>query len=158
MNKTRVIIVDDSAIIRNSLKLMLGKSEGIHIIDEASDGEVALNLIEKNNYDVVLMDINMPNVNGIEATKNIRKINSNIKILTNSCNVSAFYVKEMIEAGASGYITKGDDIASYVEAIWTVHNGGIYLSDEIDEKTYNKVFGNLKFSKTNKHIVHQSSL
>lgn len=156
MNRTRVIIVDDSPVIRSGLKAMLAKSEGIIIVAEASDGQEALDLIEQNDYDVVLMDINMPNVNGIEATKNVRKINQNIKILTNSCNASAFYIKEMIEAGASGYITKGDDIASYLEAIWTVHNGGIYLSEEIDEETYEFFFGDLKLAKVNKQFVLQS--
>lgn len=143
MKKTRILIVDDSSITRNGLKIMLSKSEEITIQGEASDGQEALDLIGQNEYDVVLMDINMPNINGIEATKNIRKINKNIRILTNSFNVSAFDIKEMIRAGASGYITKGDNIASYIEAIWTVQNGGIYLSDEISESTYKNVFEGL---------------
>lgn len=143
MKKTRILIVDDSSITRNGLKIMLSKSEEITIQGEASDGQEALDLIGQNEYDVVLMDINMPNINGIEATKNIRKINKNIRILTNSFNVSAFDIKEMISAGASGYITKGDNIASYIEAIWTVQNGGIYLSDEISESTYKSVLDGL---------------
>lgn len=144
MKKTRLIIVDDCEMIRKVLKLLLLSIEEIEIAAEASDGQEALDLIAKNDYDVVLMDINMPNLNGIEATKQIKKIDKNIKILTNSFNVSAFYVKEMLKVGASGYITKGDTRAAYLEAIWTVHNGGVYLSEEIDASVYDEVYSDMK--------------
>lgn len=144
MKEIRLLIVDDSLVIRNGLKLMLSKVGGIKIMAEASDGQEAMDLIEQNEYDVVLMDINMPNMNGIEATKKIKKLNPNIKILSHSSYVSSFYIKEMLSVGASGFIRKGDDKDSYIEAIWTVHNGGIYLSDEINNITYDKVLDLLK--------------
>lgn len=144
MKKTHIILVDDNALIRDGIKLMLASEENVIIENEAQDGHEAMEMIKQNDYDVVLMDINMPNLNGIEATKEIKKINPNIKVLANSSHIGTFYIREMLEAGASGYIRKGESKQDYLEAIWTVTNGGIYLSDEIDNRTYDQVFGYLK--------------
>ena len=108
MKTINVLIVDDRDIIRDSLKMTLSGVEGIKVKDDAADGREAMKLIEKNDYDVVLMDINMPTMDGIEATKQIIKINPNIKILANSFYVTPLYIKEMIKAGSYGFITKGD--------------------------------------------------
>lgn len=144
MKEIKIIIVDDKKNIREGLKLMLARTKEIKIMAEASDGKEAIDLITQNEYDVVLMDIKMPNMDGIEATKKIKKTHPHIKILTNSYQVSSFHINEMLRAGASGFIRKGDDIDSYIEAIWTVDNGGIYLSDEINNKTYDKLLDLLK--------------
>jgi len=147
MKETKVIIVDDNLVIRDGLRLMLKSFQNIKIVAEAEDGLEALDLIEKVDFDVILMDISMPNLNGIAATKKIKKKNVNAKILANTCNVDSFYIKEMLTAGASGYINKGADLASYKEAIWTVQNGGIFLSEEIELSTYDEVLDNLKMRK-----------
>lgn len=141
-----VLIVDDRDIIRDSLRMFFSNENGIRLKDDADDGYEALKLIETNDYDVVLMDINMPNMNGVEATKKIKKLNSNIKILASSFNASPFLIKEMIAAGASGFIKKGESKKEYVKAIEAVNSGTIYLSDEVNYKTYAKVLAYLKCS------------
>ncbi len=144
MKNVKVLIVDDKDFIRAGLKTILSQYNDIQIVAEATDGNEALQLIAQNNYDVVLMDINMPNMDGIEATNNIRAINKDIKILSNSSFISTYYVREMLKAGASGVIIKGEDANIYKEAIWTIDNGGIFLSDEIESETYNEVYNFLK--------------
>ncbi|MBL4593868.1 MAG: response regulator transcription factor [Flavobacteriales bacterium] len=144
MKKISLLIVDDRDIIRDGLKLIFSGSDNINVKDEASDGNEAIALIEKNDYDVVLMDINMPNMNGIEATKSIKKLKSNIKVLANSFYTSPIFIRDMIRAGSSGFIKKGESRNSYIEAIESVHNGTIYLSDEVNHKTYDKVLDYLK--------------
>ena len=146
MDSISVLIVDDRDIIRDSLKLLLANAKNIIVKGEASDGEEALDLIANNDYDVVLMDINMPNMDGVEATKRIIKLNPQIRILANSFYSSATFIKNMISAGASGFIKKGESGKSYIDAIESVNEGMVYLSDEVNHKTYDKVLGYLKSS------------
>ncbi len=139
MKPIRLLIVDDREIIRDSLKLLFLGVKDIVVMGEASDGYEAIELIKKNDYDVVLMDINMPLLNGIEATKQIIKFNSNIKVLGNSFYVSPTYIKDIIKAGAFGFITKDESREVYLEAIRKVHSGSIYLSDKVNYEVYDKV-------------------
>ncbi len=148
MKNIKLLIVEDRDIIKDALKMVLNLEKNIQVTGEAADGKEAMNLISKNSYDVVLMDINMPNMNGIEATKKIFKINPNIKVLANSLHASPYYIKEMIKAGAYGFITKGDNNSTYVEAINSVSEGAIFLSDEINSRTYDKVLAYLKYPAT----------
>ena len=147
MKPIEIIIVDDKKIIRDGLKAIFSRSDNFVIKSEASNGKEAIQLISKNNYDVVIMDINMPEMDGIETTRRIKKRNQKIKILTNSCHVHSHYIYEMLEAGATGFIKKGDDIDCYKEAIWTVNNGGVYLSEDISNETYDKVFNDIRSSR-----------
>jgi len=144
MEKIKILVVDDCEISRKSIEIMLVKSKRIKVTGEAKDGLEAIELVKNNSFDVILMDINMPNLDGVDTTKKIVDLDKNIKILGNSSNVEAQYVRDMINAGASGYITKCDEVDDYREAIWTVVNGGIYLSDEISADTYSKVYLDLK--------------
>lgn len=141
-----VLLVEDRKIVRDLLKLMFAKDDFINIIDEAEDGLEAIELINnnKNNYDVIIIDINMPNLNGLETTKKIKELNPTLKILANSFHENAHYIHQIIKAGASGYIMKGESLDEYKEAIWTISNNGIYLSDEIENDIYDKVLKTLK--------------
>ena len=141
-----VLVVDDRDIIRDSLKMIFSKSEDIKIKNEAVDGKEAIKLIEKNDYDIVLMDINMPNMNGIEATRTILKIKPETKILVNSFHLSPLHIKEMVTAGVLGFIRKGESTENYIAAIKTVVKGNVFLSDEINYKVYDKAASYLNFS------------
>mgnify|MGYP003642841401 CR=1 FL=1 len=140
MKTINILLVDDRDVIRDGLKVLLGKYPRINIKQEAIDGEQAVNVIKKNpnQYDIILMDINLPKMNGMEATRQIKKINSNVKIIAFSLHTSAGYIVDMIKSGVSGYVTKGEIASTYIEAIETVYNGGIYLSDKIDSTEYDK--------------------
>jgi len=144
MEKIKVLIVEDRDIIRDSIKLSLQKYDDIIITGEATDGWEAVSSVNQNDYDVVLMDINMPNMNGIQATIEIKNINPIIEILTHSFFLNSERVFDMIDAGAKGVIKKGESSSVYAEAIRTVANGTIYLSEEIHYSVYEKVLGYLK--------------
>jgi DNA-binding NarL/FixJ family response regulator len=146
MDKINILVVDDCEITRKSIEIMFAKSKRIQVAGQAAGGVEAIKLIKKSSYDGILMDINMPDIDGVETTKKMLELDKNIKVLGNSTNVEARYVRGMIGAGASGYITKCDEVDDYREAIWTIVNGGIYLSDEITTDTYNEVFVDLKKS------------
>lgn len=139
MKHIRLLIVDDREIIRDSLKLLFSGLKDITVTGEASDGYEAIDLVKKNDYDVILMDINMPLLNGIEATKEITKINSNTKVLGNSFFISPTYIKDLIKAGARGFITKDESREVYIEAVKATHQGKIYLSDKVNHQVYDKV-------------------
>ena len=143
MDEIRLLVVDDRDIVRDGLKLVLSDTM-IVVKGEATDGYEAIDLVMKNDYDVVLMDVNMPNMNGIDATRELKKIDPDIKILATSFWESPEFIKEMITAGASGFIKKGESKNVYEEAIELINNGMIYLSEEVSGKTYEKVFSYLK--------------
>jgi len=144
MEKIKVLIVEDRDIIRDSLKLSLQKYDNIIIAGEASDGWEAVSSVKQMDYDVVLMDINMPNMNGVEATIAIKNINPAVEILAHSFFLNSERVFDMINAGAKGIIKKGESSSVYAEALKTVANGTIYLSEEIHYSVYEKVLGYLK--------------
>ena len=138
-----VLIVDDRDVVRDALRLVFSKTTDIKVMDEASDGKEALHLIEKNDYDVVIMDINMPIMNGIEASQRIVKLKPRIKILTNSFYLNNAYVIDMMRVGARGFITKGEDNENYIEAVRTVASGAVYVSEKLDKKTYEEALDHL---------------
>ncbi len=146
MKEIRVLLVEDRDIVRDSIRLNFLKSKEIKIEGEASDGREAIKKIREKQYDVVLMDINMPNMNGIESTKEIVNLQPNIKILANSFMISAESIYEMINAGAYGFISKGEPMSKYREAIREVASGTVFLSDEIGYDVYGKVLNYLKYS------------
>lgn len=148
MEKINLMIVDDRDINRDLLKLLLGSNDNINIVAEASDGKEAINKVDNFNIDIVIMDINMPNMNGIDATKKLKEIKPDIKILFNSFHEDVKYIKQVINAGASGYIKKGESNNSYIKAIETIKNDGIYLSDEINESVYKDVFKSMKYNRS----------
>ncbi len=150
MKNINLMIVDDRDINRDLLRLLLKTTNNINIVAEATDGIEALELAKTHKIDIVIMDINMPNMDGIEATIRLKKVSPKIKILFNSFFDDAKYIKKVINAGAAGYIKKGESINSYIEAIETINNDCIYLSDEIDDSVYEDVLLSMKFNMRSK--------
>lgn len=146
MNKINLLIVDDRDVIRDAFKVLLSKYPIINIVSEAENGADAVDIISRNGeeIDIVLMDINLPKMSGMEATKKIKSINSKVKIIAFSLHTSAGYIVEMIKAGVSGYVTKSEEASTFLDAIQTVYNGGIYLSDKIDSTEYDKATSMLR--------------
>jgi DNA-binding NarL/FixJ family response regulator len=131
MEKIKVAIVDDHQILRAGLKVLLQCIENIDIIIEASNGKDFIDQLEINVPDLVIIDINMPVMNGAEAVKIARKKFPNLKIIVLSMNREEHYFKTMNDLGVDGYIIKESDYEELEHAIETVLKGGKYFSQEL---------------------------
>jgi len=131
--RVRVVLVDDHAILRQSLRVLLLSRDAVEVIAEYDNGRDAVEHIPQLRPDVVLMDVAMPHLNGIEATRLIKRECPDARIIMLSSYVDIDHVRESLRAGASGYILKRSDIAELVLAIQTVHMGNNYFSKAIGE-------------------------
>jgi two-component system, NarL family, response regulator NreC len=123
----RIILADDHNIFRESLAALLNRENGFEVVAQAGDGRTAVALIRKLQPAVVLMDISMPELNGIEATRQIIDQYPKTKIIALSMHSDRKFVAEMLKAGASGYLLKDADAEELIRAIHTVIKEGIYL-------------------------------
>ncbi len=127
MKKIRVLVADDHHIVRAGVRLMLNAQEDIEVVGEASDGQEALDLVAKLEPDVVLMDIAMPNLNGLEATRRIKESHPRVQVLALTMHDNEEYFFRLLRAGGSGYLLKKAAPTELVEAIRSVCHGGAYL-------------------------------
>ena len=140
---TRVLLADDHRIIREGLRALLQKQSDMEVVEEAQDGITAVRLAEKLHPDIVIMDIGMPDLNGIEATRQIITRVKGVKVIALSMHSDKRFVLEMLKAGASGYLLKDCAFEELIDAIRTVRNGQIYLSNRVagvvvDEYLHNR--------------------
>ncbi len=129
----KIIIVDEHKILREGLSTLISKQPNMEIIGEATDGREALEITKKLSPDLILMDVTMPNLNGIEATRKIKSKNPDIEIIALSLHSDRRYVLGMIDAGASGYLLKECAFEELVRAINTVMAKKKYLSPGISD-------------------------
>ena len=127
----RLIIADYHPVIIGGLKTILEKNKEISLIAEVHNGLELLELLKKQPADVILMDVNMPVMNGVEATKQIRKKHPEIKVLAFSQYEEKRFVKQMLKTGANGYLLKNSAASEIIQAIQITHEGGTYLSSEL---------------------------
>ena len=127
----RILIVDDHDLVRTGLSRMLGDMPDIEVVAEASSGEEAISACRKEHIDVVLMDVRMPGIGGLEATRKIHQFNPTIKVIAVTICDDQLYPTKLMEAGASGYVTKGINIDEMVIAIKAVARGQRYISPDI---------------------------
>jgi two-component system invasion response regulator UvrY len=131
MTNVRVMIADDYAAMRTALVGALRSEPGIDVIGQASDGYSAVLLAQKLKPDLVLMDVNMPGLDGIEATRRIVQWDPDIKVIGLSVHCFEFYARQMLDAGAHAYVLKDGDIAELLEVIEAVCRGETYVSSEV---------------------------
>ncbi|HNY52163.1 MAG TPA: response regulator transcription factor [Bacteroidales bacterium] len=131
MEKIRIIITDDHQLFRNGLKILLNAFPEFEVTGEASNGEEFLRVLKESPADVALMDINMPEMDGIEATRKGLKLCPDIDIIALSMYGEEEYYYKMVDAGAKGFVLKDSDISEVKEAILTVIKGGSYFSQEL---------------------------
>ncbi len=131
MPKTRVLLVDDHVVVRQGLKALFADETDIEVIGEASNGREALEFLENWEPDVVLMDISMPGLNGIEATRQIQQRHPGVKVVVLSMHANEEYVFQVLQAGASGYVLKQSDSLEVLSAIRAAVTGGSFLSPPI---------------------------
>jgi DNA-binding NarL/FixJ family response regulator len=113
----RILIAEDHEVARAGLAFLLSTREGFELVGEAENGAVALELAEKLRPDVIIMDYDMPKMNGVDATRSIRSRLPQVRIIAHSWHDGEVNAKAMLDAGASVFIGKGTDISSLVEAI-----------------------------------------
>ena len=133
MDNIKVLLVDDHQIIRDGIRSLLSYAEGIEVVGECSDGLEAISCAVSEKPDVILMDINMPKINGIDATKTIITDNPDSKILVLTVHDELAYISKMLHAGALGYVLKTTNKVELITAIKSVSKGEKYFSPEVTE-------------------------
>jgi DNA-binding NarL/FixJ family response regulator len=131
MEKIRIIIADDHQLFRNGLRMLLEASAEFEIVGEASSGEELLKILPDCQADIVLMDINMPEMDGVEATRKGLKLCPSIAVIALSMYGEEEYYYKMVDAGAKGFLLKDSDISEVKDAILTVKKGGSFFSQEL---------------------------
>ncbi|MEK6652720.1 MAG: response regulator transcription factor [Nitrospirota bacterium] len=129
--KVRIILAEDHTIMREGLRTLLEKQQNFEVVAEAGDGRTAVRLTQELLPDVVVMDVNMPDLNGIEATRQIITDNPGIKVIALSMYSDKQFIVEMLQAGASGYVLKDAAFEEILHAINCVVKGQTYLSPSI---------------------------
>ena len=130
----KVLIADDQELIRQSLQIVLETKEGIEVVGTAKDGREVIQLVRKEKPDVILMDIRMPEMDGVQCTKIIKDIYPNIKIIILTTFDDDEFVFSALKHGASGYLLKGISMDELEKAIHTVYKGGAMINPEIATK------------------------
>jgi two-component system response regulator NreC len=133
MKKTRLLIADDHSVVREGIRLVLKSSPEYRIVAEAEDGEQAVRLAQQHKPDVVMMDISMPGLNGIEATSMIKAQNPDIKVVVLTVHEDEEYVYQILRAGASGYVLKSAGKKEIFAAIKSAISGERFFSPGISK-------------------------
>jgi DNA-binding NarL/FixJ family response regulator len=124
----RIVLADDHAMLREGIKNIIDSSNGMAVVGEASNGLLLLSLLKRKTPDMVILDVAMPKLRGIEAAQEIRKRFPEVAILFLSMHKSREYIEKALAAGASGYVVKEDSGSELIQAIKTIQGGGSYLS------------------------------
>jgi two-component system response regulator NreC len=133
MEKIRVFLVDDHTVVRQGLRRILESDEEIEIVGEAGDGRTAIDLVQKLRPHVVVMDVAMPELNGIEATRQILKRVEGAKVLVLSMHGDDVYVRQALKAGARGYLLKDSEDLDLIKAVKAIRAGGSFFSPPVSK-------------------------
>ncbi len=138
MNKLRIMLAEDHATVREGLKMIIGAQADMEVVGEAADGRAAVSLAQELLPDIVVMDVSMPQLNGLKATDKLKQLCPQVKVLTLTRHTDDGYLQQLLRAGASGYVLKQSAAAELIHAIRAVAGGGKYL----DPAVAGKVMGN----------------
>ncbi|TMA55672.1 MAG: response regulator transcription factor [Deltaproteobacteria bacterium] len=133
MGKIRVLLVDDHTVVRQGLRRLLESDEEIEIVGEAGDGRTATELAQRIHPNVVVMDIALPELNGIEATRQIIKRNDGTRVLILTMHADDVYVRQALKAGARGYLLKDSEDLDLLKAIKAIGRGGSFFSPAVSK-------------------------
>ena len=131
MKRIRILLADDHAVVRQGFKMILDAEADMEIVGEAGNGRQAVDLAEQLRPDVVVMDVAMPELNGIEATRRLASSVPHARVIALSMHKDSVYVREILRAGARGYLLKDSGAADLVAAIHAVASGESYLSPAV---------------------------
>lgn len=133
MKKIRILIADDHSVVREGLRALLGRVSDFDVVAETADGEETVRVTAEKKPDVAIVDISMPNVNGIEATRQIKKKSPETKVLIFTIYENEEYVYQMVASGASGYVLKDAGKNDLINAVRTLHSGGRFFSPGVSQ-------------------------
>jgi DNA-binding NarL/FixJ family response regulator len=134
MNKTTIVIVDDHKLLRETWSYILNEDSTFQVTGECGSAEEAIELVKKQQPDIVILDVNLPGMNGLDAICQIKKSSPGSKILGISLHTQPNYAREMIKRGAEGYLTKTSSKEEMFHALKTIHSGKKYICEEIKNK------------------------
>lgn len=135
---TRIVLIDDHRLFREGVRRILDMVDDFQVIDEGDDGKEVEAIVKVHEPDVVLMDINMPGINGVEATRRLMEISPETKVIILSIHDDETYVTHALKSGASGYLLKEMDSNSLVEAVRVVSEGGAYIHPKVTHNLINE--------------------
>lgn len=136
MNKIRVLITENHKTVRQGLKMIIAAEMDMEVVGEADNGHEAVSLAQKLQPDVIIMDISMPVLNGIEATTEIKACAPSVKILTLTRHDDKAYIHKLLQSGISGYVLKQSEANELLSAIRKIAGGGNYLDPAITERVF----------------------
>jgi DNA-binding NarL/FixJ family response regulator len=142
-NKLRIVLADDHAIVREGLRALIDRQTDMEVVGEAADGRAAIEVTERLLPDVVVMDLSMPVLNGTRAAKELMHRNPTLKILALTVHEERSYLRELLEAGASGYLLKRAAPEELVHAIRRVAEGGVYVDGQLMPDVLDRSFRTL---------------
>lgn len=138
---TRIVLADDHALVRDGIRSLLETESDLQVIGEASNGKEAIDLVGEVNPDILIIDIRMPVMNGIDAVAELTQNKSSVKTIILSMHDSEEYILKSISSGANGYLLKDTDKSEFIKAIHTVREGGKYFSGDISNVLVNNLLG-----------------
>lgn len=150
---TRIILADDHVIMREGLRALLEKQPGVEVIAEAKNGRTTIELSRELKPDLIIMDIAMPDLNGIEATRQIITESPGVKVIALSMHSDRKFVREMLSAGASGYMLKDSAFEELGKAISTVNDNQTYLSPGVADTVVKDYLGKIVASNSKSSLV-----
>ncbi|MCA9913090.1 MAG: response regulator transcription factor [Anaerolineae bacterium] len=127
----RILIVDDHEVVRAGMRMLLESAEDFEVVGEAGNGQEALDFIQNQPVDIVIMDVTMPEMNGVEATRRIKEVNPDVRILALTIHEGEDYFFQMLQAGASGYVPKRAASEILIEAIYHIGQGNVFIEPQI---------------------------
>lgn len=146
-----IALVDDHMLVRNGIKSLLEEEKDLEVIAEGSNGYDAISIVEELHPDILIIDVRMPELNGIDAVQKIQEKGSNSKSIVLSMHDSEEYILQSIKAGAFGYLLKDTDKKEFIKAIHTVHSGEKYFSGDISNIIVSNLLQNSDAPKTAKN-------
>lgn len=139
MKKLRVLLVDDHAVVREGLRSLLSHDPRFEIVGDAADGLQAIASVERLSPDVVVLDVSMPGMNGVQVTKRLKELHPEVKTVALTVHEEGGYLRSLMDAGASGYVLKRSAASELLRAIETVAEGGVHLDSAIAGQLVNRL-------------------
>jgi len=147
MEKINIVLADDHVLVRNGLKAMLDSDTGINVVGEASNGAEALEVAKRLRPDILVLDIRMPEMNGLEAAAKVEAYSPNTKPVILSMHDSEEYVLQALDSGAYGYLLKDTDKNEFVKALKHIHAGNKYFSGAVSNVLANRLLNTKPYIK-----------